>query len=140
MAEIRAKLPCHGTRVTVRLVPGAPADVRRPCSRCGRVWALSLDPVLGAWGRYRGEWTLVKAPTPGRLAGERARSRNRQTGAVYVLVEAEAQGFDPEGGPWVTLCERHSTVCNHETLALARSHLPTGDWCEECRDETEPAP
>ncbi|MGF6996684.1 hypothetical protein [Paraburkholderia sp. GAS32] len=44
--------------------------------------------------------------------------------------------MDAESGAWATVCEKHSTICNHSTLKLARDHL--GDptmWCEECQAE-----
>ncbi len=60
------------------------------------------------------------------------------TGKVYSIYFAEQAGLDPDGGPWVTVCEAHHTLCNHATLAGARNHLPTGDWCEECQKTEEP--
>lgn len=49
------------------------------------------------------------------------------------LYNAEVASMDPEAGKWATLCERHSTIVNHESRALANSHLtaPEG-WCEAC--------
>lgn len=67
--------------------------------------------------------------------GEVKRSRSRRTGTTVVLFDTtKTDEFDPEGGRWVTICEEHSTVCNHETRKLAEYHMPVVDWCEECQD------
>ncbi|MHB1201387.1 MAG: hypothetical protein ACYCZ6_17920 [Polaromonas sp.] len=41
--------------------------------------------------------------------------------------------MDSDAGAWATVCEKHSQIVCHQTLALARWHLvnPTG-WCEVC--------
>lgn len=72
------------------------------------------------------------------LAGCVEQRRSRETGLLVGLYHAEQAGMDPEAGAWVTVCEVHGQLVNHETLALARSHLanPTG-WCEVCNG-TEP--
>lgn len=65
--------------------------------------------------------------------GEVHRARSRKTGTVVVVVDTRAAPWlDPEGGRWVTLCDEHNTVCNHDTRALAMAHAPTVDWCEDC--------
>lgn len=68
------------------------------------------------------------------LAGCVQRHRARQTGTLVGVYHAEQAGLDPDGGPWVTVCEDHGSVINHETLAQAKSHAtdPEG-WCEDCR-------
>lgn len=55
-----------------------------------------------------------------------------------VIVEAEPAGLDPDGGRWVTVCDAHSNLVNHDTRRLARDHAtyPEG-WCEECRGGAE---
>lgn len=70
------------------------------------------------------------------LLGCVVRRRSRRTGHLVGLYHAEQAGMDPASGAWATVCEDHGSICNHTTLALARSHLgdPTG-WCEACRDE-----
>lgn len=72
------------------------------------------------------------------LAGCVVQRRSRTTGHVVGLYHAEQAGMDPDSGAWATVCEEHSSICNHDTLALARAHL--GDptmWCEQCRVELE---
>lgn len=71
------------------------------------------------------------------LAGCVTQRTSRETGGLVGLYNAQQAAFCGEGGPWVTVCEKHSTLANHPTLSLARKHLtnPLG-WCEECRRET----
>lgn len=72
------------------------------------------------------------------FAGFRKYVRNRVNGSEYVLVDNNvAKAYDPAGGRWITTCETHGTICNHETLALATGHLPYGEWCEECQAEID---
>lgn len=59
--------------------------------------------------------------------------KRRATRTVVSIYRAEEGGFDPDGGPYVTICEDHGTICNHRTLALARSHAPWAEWCEDCQ-------
>jgi hypothetical protein len=68
------------------------------------------------------------------LAGCVVQRKNRITGLLVGLYNAGQAGMDEESGKWATVCETHSTICNHETLAAAKSHLadPTM-WCEECQ-------
>lgn len=69
------------------------------------------------------------------FAGIRQASFARSSGTLISVVEAEAQGFDPEdGGRWMTICEDHGSNVQHDTLAAARSwaSCPEG-WCEECQ-------
>lgn len=68
------------------------------------------------------------------LAGCVVQRKNRITGLLVGLYNAGQAGMDEESGKWATVCEAHSTICNHETLAAARSHFadPTM-WCEECQ-------
>jgi hypothetical protein len=54
-------------------------------------------------------------------------------GAWVSIYLAEAQGLDASGGKYVTVCEAHGTICNHETRAKAQSHVEAVDWCEECQ-------
>ncbi len=49
--------------------------------------------------------------------------------SIYRATEA---GLDPGGGKYVTVCEKHGTLCNHQTLKLANLHLRAVDWCEAC--------
>jgi len=61
--------------------------------------------------------------------------RSRTTGHQVGVYHAKQAGLDPAGGPWVTTCEYHATLCNHETLELAMAHLPYAEWCEACQEE-----
>lgn len=72
-----------------------------------------------------------------KFAGYRASWRNTATGAIYILFDGRETDFDTTDGRWVTLCHTHSTICNHSSEKIARSHLPTGGWCETCMREPE---
>jgi hypothetical protein len=69
------------------------------------------------------------------LAGLVVRRRSRDTGHLYGIYRADQAGLDTSGGPWVTICEDHNTICNHPTLDEARYQAPSGDWCDACRRE-----
>ena len=64
--------------------------------------------------------------------------RSQQTGLSVGLYHAEQAALDPDGGPWVTICETHGTLINHASLRLARYHQadPEG-WCERCHRRGE---
>jgi hypothetical protein len=59
----------------------------------------------------------------------------QETGTLIVVVNAVEQGLDPVGGEckWYTICDDHSQLVGHSTLALAKAHAanPLG-WCEVC--------
>ena|GEM_PF-7034501 len=62
-------------------------------------------------------------------------TRSRVAGVLVRVCTAADAGADPEGGPWVTICEEHAALLNHPTLADARAWAPSPwEWCEECRD------
>jgi len=156
---VRTALPCHGTRVRVGVnLIHAPGAFKRVCPRCGQAWALTLEPVGARSVRVR--WERLGRPPADRWAGERAR-RRAKNGALYVLVDAQEAGVDaggewragaawatggtdPDHDPawkpwrWATICDTHHTICGHPTLAIARSHLTGGEWCEACRDTEQP--
>lgn len=61
-------------------------------------------------------------------------ARARTTGAEVRVCSAEAAAADPDGGPWVTICEAHAALLNHATLEAARAWAAhPEEWCEECR-------
>lgn len=62
--------------------------------------------------------------------------RNRITGATISLEDADHPDrmCDRDGGRWVTFCESHGYLVNHETLAAARSWMAFPDWCPECQE------
>lgn len=67
-------------------------------------------------------------------AGCVERRRARQTGRLIYLVQAAQAGIeDDPATPWATICDEHSGVICHGTLAEARSMMsdPLG-WCEAC--------
>lgn len=66
-------------------------------------------------------------------AGVLQARRSRATGTVVTIYLAEEAGLDPAGGDYVTVCEDHGTLCNHQSLTLARAHAPYVEWCEECQ-------
>jgi len=60
-------------------------------------------------------------------------------GSPYVVVyEAGEAGLDTSGGRWVTVCEAHGSLVNHDRLDTARhfSHEPE-TWCDDCRLERD---
>jgi hypothetical protein len=76
-----------------------------------------------------------------RYVGEIHRARSRRTGTLVIVLDTQhAVWLDDDGGRWVTLCDEHSTVCNHQTRKLAMRHAPDVDWCEECTGAREDAP
>lgn len=63
----------------------------------------------------------------------------RETGRKIIVARSADLGLDADPGcDWWTLCDEHSFLVSHPTLALARSHAanPLG-WCEDCMDEHE---
>ncbi len=65
----------------------------------------------------------------------RAERRSRTTGTRVTLYDTAAPEnvFDPEGGRWVTYCEVHEMLSNHNNLADALWFLSRPFyWCEEC--------
>lgn len=68
-------------------------------------------------------------------AGCEVLRRARSTGTLVGLYRADLAGMDQSGGLWVTLCEEHGCLCNHETRPLADRHLPyPRNWCEQCSE------
>ena len=65
---------------------------------------------------------------PGYIASR----KNPFTDGYLVLYHAYEAGIDDAGGPWVCVCETHHTVSNFKSQKLAKLHLPTADWCEDC--------
>jgi len=76
-------------------------------------------------------------------AGYRERRLNPRRDGYYVLLEAREAGIEVGGpspagtervrvGRWALLCDTHNCTVLVGTYALARFHLPAGDWCEEC--------
>ena len=87
--------------------------------------------------RIASKFAVQKEPSdPTRWRGYIAHSnRNRRSGATIVAVTAEGQGLDPCGGKYVTLCHTHGNLINHETKALALSHMAVPDaWCDDCHE------
>lgn len=83
------------------------------------------------WMKARREREAREIGGPGCLAMQKARS----TGTRVALYDAELADLDPSGGKWVTSCEDHGTVCNHETKRLAQASLPYPfNWCEKCAE------
>ncbi len=73
------------------------------------------------------------------LAGCVIQRLSRETGTLCGLYHGEQSGIETDKiTPWLTVCEAHSTLVCHGTLALARRHLPfPSSWCDECRTRTE---
>lgn len=77
----------------------------------------------------------MKRYAAGGLAGCVAVTRARATRTRVQIFHAAQASLCPDGGPWVTVCEPHGSICNHGTMEAARSHAtdPAG-WCEDCRE------
>lgn len=59
--------------------------------------------------------------------------RCRASGTSITVCRAEDEGFDPEDGKWVTICNTHATICHHDTKVLADRASTFPDFCDECR-------
>jgi hypothetical protein len=69
------------------------------------------------------------------LSGCVAQRRHPGTGLLVGVYEAEQAQMCTAAGRWASVCEAHSTLANHRTLALARAHAEAPEsWCETCRD------
>jgi hypothetical protein len=58
--------------------------------------------------------------------------RRRYTGTVVNIYRAEEALMDPAGGPYTCICQEHGTICNFQTLWMARHHAVVASWCEPC--------
>ena len=159
--KLTTKYPCCGQVATFRALRSVPAErYARLCQRCGQKWDVKREIKAQGKGVRIDTLQWSKAglhrTASERHDGERARFV-APNGSLYVLYEAEKQGIDAGGewvnedGPrighseypgwkpwrWATVCETHGTVCGHATMAIARSHLSGGEWCEECRGESD---
>ena len=137
--QLALRTPCCSR--TVRPAPfylHATYVAQRTCPGCRARWQVTLRPRgQAAPGAYvhLADWALLAEP-PQRFAGERERRRNPETGHEVTLYNAAEAHLCTEGGPWATVCEAHSTVCNHSTRKLASWHMadPAG-WCAACSAE-----
>src|SRR5216110_927621 len=66
------------------------------------------------------------------LTGCVTQQKDEDTGITVGLYCAEQAGIDADG-PWVTVCERHGTICSHTTQQKARETLALVEWCEACQ-------
>lgn len=68
------------------------------------------------------------------IAGLREQRRNRETGTTVSLYNAREAGLDPDGGDWVTVCEDHGNLVNHQTRKMGSYQMadPAG-WCYACQ-------
>lgn len=71
-------------------------------------------------------------------AGYVASRRNAISGGWLVIYRAVDADLDPSGGPWVTSCETHGTLCSHSSLPKARASLKSPDFCEACMAIADP--
>lgn len=75
---------------------------------------------------------------PTQAAGLRQVRFARSTGSLIGVYDGHEAGMCTPGdgdGRWMTVCETHSRICSHPTVALALSHAtcPEG-WCEACEE------
>ena len=107
------------------------------CPYCGRPRSglVPAGKTSRQTGLCHGGHVSTDMHKPMGYAGLVQTRRNRIIpGAWLSLYRATPACLDPSGGEWVTVCEAHGTLCNHETRRLAESHLSYADWCEECQD------
>jgi hypothetical protein len=78
---------------------------------------------------------MVKLYSYNGLKGCVQQFRARATGTLLGLYHAEQAGIAAEAGsPWATVCEEHSTMVLHSSLAQARKvHNPRA-FCDACRE------
>ena len=70
------------------------------------------------------------------FAGCVQKTKNRKTGHMVGVYNAEQAGFDQDGGPWAVICEKHDFLVNFTTLKMARSWASSPDvFCDVCREE-----
>lgn len=70
------------------------------------------------------------------LAGCVQQRRAKSTGTLVGVYHGEQSGMETDPAePWLTVCEAHSSLVAHPTLALAKRHAPFPEsWCEECAE------
>lgn len=96
--------------------------------RATRLAALAYREATGLW--------------PHEAAGCRQvyRGRGVHRNHLAAVYDGEEAGLDTADGtqPFSTVCERHATVCCHDSLTMARRHVtaPEG-WCEPCGEGIE---
>ena len=67
--------------------------------------------------------------------------RAKSTGTLVGVYNCDQADLDTDDGSWATVCEEHGSICNHDTLKLARDHASAPDqWCEECGKERDEVP
>lgn len=77
------------------------------------------------------------------LGGCVEQRRSQANGNLIGIYNCEQSGIDggvqcdtDKPNPWATVCETHSQIIGHRSLAVARSHAadPLG-WCDSCREQ-----
>jgi hypothetical protein len=115
-------------------------DVVGGCAGC-RELAAAIDDTdqLADW-KAEAE-AEVEAPADevdhGPYGGEVARRRCRMTDTTVVLLDlarpdARWAGDPADGGRWLTLCDDHSTICQHESRRTAVAWMAEPSWCGTC--------
>jgi len=77
---------------------------------------------------------MTSAPKPGAGYAGLVEMRKCRVTKDYIGVYRSAEAgleADPDL-PWSTVCESHSYIVSHSTLANARAAASYPDWCEEC--------
>lgn len=78
---------------------------------------------------------MVKQYSRNGLKGCVQQFRARATGTLVGVYHAEQAGIAAEpGSPWVTVCEEHSTMVLHSSLAQARKVHDPKAFCDACRE------
>lgn len=71
------------------------------------------------------------------MAGRVTTKKCRATGYKVTVARADDLDLCSEGGKWVTVCEEHGSICNHDTRKLADEHAAWPAWCEECQPKLD---
>ncbi len=66
------------------------------------------------------------------LAGCVTTRRNHITKDPVSVYHGEQSGM---GEGWVTVCEKHGSICEHTTLAGALHQMAVPEWCAQCQPE-----
>lgn len=102
------------------------------CTKCAPyVEKMSTEKCLEIYeGKTVAPWIVPN--TFKDCAGYVASRRNEINGGWVVIYKADEQGLDSSVGKYVSVCEVHKTIANHETLALAKPTLKVPDFCNDC--------
>ena len=121
-AWVRSKYPELGLAEHDYVVREAVKYLRRQRS-AARARQAPSAPRIAKWYSFNG------------LQGCVTQWRSRATGTHCGLYHSVQAGMECDHElPWSTVCELHSTLVSHATLAQARLCRDPREWCDDCRD------